>query len=299
MRPRFLAPRLFLGLIAVSFGAILIRFASDAPALAVAGWRLGLAALVLVPVALVRGFGHRSMTRGEWVGCAASGCALALHFILWILSLRETSVARSVLFMSTHPFFVAAGSTLFLGERLPRRWAIGGALAVIGGAVIGGADLLAGKAALRGDLLALGAGASAGIYFVIGRHLRKTVSALPYAAVTYAAAAGVVLAAAVLTRTPLTGFSGATYGYLLLLGTVPQLIGHTTFNWALAHLPASRVSILILGEPVGAALLALLLFGETITWLNVAGGAIILVGIYLSLQSEEDPHGHDHRPSQD
>ena len=299
MTPRLLVPRLLLGLVAVSFGAILIRFASEAPALAIAGWRLGLAALVLVPIALLRGFGLRPMTRRELAGCAASGCALALHFILWIVSLQETSVARSVLFMSTHPFFVAAGSTLFLGERLPRRWAIGGALAVLGGAVIGGSDLLLGGANLRGDLLALGAGAAAGVYFLFGRHLRKTVPALPYAAATYAVAAGVVLVAAVLTRTPLTGFSGATYGHLLLLGTVPQLIGHTTFNWALAHLPASRVSVLILGEPVGAAILALLLFGESLTWLNVAGGAIILVGIYLSLQSEEDSHGHDHRPSQD
>ena len=299
MTPRFLVPRLVLGLVAVSFGAILIRFASEAPPLAVAAWRLSLAALVLLPAALFRHSGLSKMTREELAACAISGCALALHFILWIYSLQETSVARSVLFVSTHPIFVAVGSFLFLKERLPRRWMLGAGLALLGGMVIGLTDMLAGGAALRGDLLALGGGAAAGVYLLIGRQVRRTVSAVAYAGVAYTIAAGIVVAAAAVTGTPVTGFSGSTVAFLVLLGLVPQLIGHTTFNWALAHLPASRVSVLILGEPVGAAFLAFVFFGETVTWLNVAGGAIILVGIYLSLQSEEDSHGHHHRPSQD
>lgn len=282
---KFLYLRMALGIIAVSFGAIFVRFASDASPLAIAAWRLSIAAIILIPIAGMRR--TRTLTTPTILWCVASGAALALHFILWISSLSYTSVASSVLFVTTHPLFVGLGAYLLLKERPTRSLLLGVSFALLGGALIGLGDLQVTGQALRGDLLAVGGGFMAAVYFMIGQHVRKTVSATEYVAVTYGAAALFVLTLCWITQTPLLGFSSSTIGYLILLGLIPQLLGHSTFNWALKHLPASHVSILILGEPVGSGLLALLFFSERPTGLNLFGATLILIGIYLSLRNKE------------
>ena len=287
---RLLYPRMLLGIVAVSFGAIFVRFASEAGPLAISAWRLSIASLVLIPIAWMSK--QRSLTPQLTVWCLASGAALALHFILWISSLSYTSVASSVLFVTTHPLFVGLGSYIFLTERPSRSLVIGVSLALLGGVLIGFGDLRIAGVAVKGDLLAVGGGLMAAVYFMIGRHVRQSVSATEYVAVTYGTAAILVLAICGITRTSLIGFSGETVGFLVLLGLIPQLLGHSTFNWALKHLPASNVSVVILGEPIGSGLLALLFFREFPTGLNLVGAAIILVGIYLSLRNKERSHVH-------
>ena len=284
-----LYPRIALGIVAVSFGAIFARLANEASPFAVAAWRLTVATLVLVPVAAFRG--ERTLDRRTVLWSVVSGTALAIHFVLWISSLEQTTVASSVLFMSTHPIFVGLGSILFLRERPSGILSAGIVLAVVGGALIGFGDFRFGGPALRGDLLALGGGFMAAVYFLIGRHVRRTVSLPEYAALSYGTAAALVLLLCLATRTPLVGFAPMTYAYLVLLAVVPQLIGHSTLNWALRRLSASRVSVFVLGEPVCSTLLAIGIFGEVPGRLNVLGAAIILVGIYLSLRSEEAPDG--------
>ena len=287
---RLLYPRMVLGILAVSFGAIFVRFASEASPLAIAAWRLSVAAIILIPVAWLRREGTLTPKTTLW--CLASGVALAFHFILWISSLSYTSVASSVLFVTTHPLFVGLGSFLLFKERPSSRLLMGVSIALLGGALIGFGDLhLAGTAA-HGDLLAVGGGLMAAIYFMIGRHVRQTVAATEYVAVTYGAAAMLVLLICGITRTPLIGFSGSTIGFLLLLGLIPQLLGHSTFNWALKHVSAAHVSIMILGEPIGSGFLALLFFHETPHGLNLIGAALILVGIYFSLRTKEQTDDH-------
>jgi drug/metabolite transporter (DMT)-like permease len=283
-------PRMILGVIAVSFGAIFIRFASEASPLAISAWRLAIAAIVLIPMAWMRR--ERSLTPGMALWCLASGSALALHFVLWTSSLSYTSVASSVLFVSTHPLFVGLGSFLLFRERPSRGLLIGVSIAVLGGAFIGFGDIQLAGTAVRGDVLAIGGGLMAAIYFMIGRHVRQTVSVIEYVAATYGMAAVLVLVICWITQTPVIGFSGSTIGFLVLLGLIPQLLGHSTFNWALKHVPASHVSILILGEPIGSGLLALLFFQEVPHGLNLTGAALILVGIYLSLRTKERTHVH-------
>jgi len=285
----FLYPRFALGILAVSFGAIFARLAGEASPFAIAAWRLTLAALVLAPFALFRS--ERSLDRESFLWSLLSGAALSVHFVLWIWSLDYTTVASSVLFVSTHPIFVGFGSILFLRERLSRRLLAGIVLAVAGGALIGFGDVQIGGSALRGDLLALGGGLMAAVYFLIGRRVRRKVSLPEYVAVTYGTAAALVLLLCLVTRTPVLGYAPSTYGYLVLLAVVPQLIGHSTINWALKRLSASRVSIFVLGEPVGSALLAIAFFREVPVGLNLLGAAIILVGIYLSLKGEEGQDG--------
>lgn len=282
---RTLVPRMVVGIAAVSFGAIFIRLAADAPPLAASAWRLMVAAVLLVPLALVRR--KRTLTPPATLWCVASGIALALHFILWISSLSYTSIASSVLFVTTHPLFVGLGSFLVWKERPARSLWMGASVAVFGGAILGFGDLQLTGNALIGDGLAVGGGLMAAVYFMIGRHVRRTVDATEYVAVTYSVAALLVLVLCAATRTPLFSYSGTTIGFLLLLGLIPQLIGHSTFNWALRHLPASHVSILILGEPVGSGLLAFLIFREAPAGLNLVGAALILGGIYLSLRHKE------------
>ncbi len=284
-----LYPRIALGIVAVSFGAIFARLAGEASPFAIAAWRLTLAALVLAPLALFRK--QRTIGRRSLIWAGVSGVALALHFVLWISSLEHTTVASSVLFVSTHPIFVGLGSILFLRERLSRPLLAGIALAVVGGALIGFGDVRFGGSALRGDLLALGGGLMAAIYFLIGRRVRRTVSLSEYIAVSYGTAALFVLLLCLATRTPMIGYAPSTYGYLVLLAAVPQLIGHSTINWALRRLSASRVSVFVLAEPVGSALLAVPFFGEVPGGLNLLGAAVILAGIYLSLRSEEEQDG--------
>lgn len=290
--PRQLYPRMILGIVAVSFGAILVRFASEASPLAISAWRLSLAAIVLVPIAWIQK--SRTLTPRMVLWCLVSGAALALHFILWTSSLVYTSIASSVLFVTTHPLFVGLGSYLLFKERPSRRLIFGVFIAVLGGALIGLGDIQLSGPAVLGDVLAIGGGLMAAIYFMIGRHVRQTVSAIQYVALTYASAAVFVLLACGVTQTPIVGFSGSTIGFLILLGLIPQLIGHSTFNWALKHVSASRVSIMILGEPVGAGLLALLFFREVPGLLNLAGAALILGGIYLSLRNKERTHVHEY-----
>ncbi len=287
---RSLVPRMILGIVAVSFGAIFVRLAADAPPLAASAWRLTIAASILVPVAWMGR--RRTLTPRAVLWCIASGAALALHFVLWISSLSYTSVASSVLFVTTHPLFVGLGSFVLWGERPSRSLWIGASLSLLGGGIIGVGDLRLAGNALLGDALAVGGGLMAAIYFMIGRHVRRTVSATEYVAVTYSAAAVFVLILCAITSTPLLSYSGKTMGFLLLLGLIPQLIGHSTFNWALRHLSASHVSILILGEPVASGILAWMIFGEAPAGLNLLGAALILGGIYLSLRHKEPSHVH-------
>ncbi len=281
--------RIAVGIVAVSFGAIFARLAGEASPFAVAAWRLTVAALVLVPPALLRK--PRTIDRRSFGLSALSGVALAAHFVLWISSLEQTTVASSVLFVSTHPIFVGLGAIVFLRERLSRALIGGIVLVIAGGALIGFGDFGFGGTALRGDLLALGGGIMAAVYFLIGRRVRQTVSVTEYVAVSYGTAAVLVLLLCAVTRTPVIGYAPSTYGYLVLLALVPQALGHSTINWALRRLAATRVSVFVLGEPIGSTLLAIPFFREIPGGLNLLGAAIILVGIYLSLRSEEDHHG--------
>lgn len=277
---------LFLGILAVSSSALLIRYAqNEAPSLVIAAFRMGFSALILLPVALPRHQAElRRLSRKELGLAALGGGLLALHFASWILSLEYTSVASSVVLVTTNPLWVALLAPLFLKERLSRAVIIGMLVALAGGALValssGGLNL--GSEAMLGNLLALvGAWTGAG-YILIGRRLRPVLPLTPYIFLVYGMAALVLAGMLAFSGLPVLGFSGEVYIYMLLLALLPQLLGHSSFNWALAHLPASFVSIALLGEPVGAIILAFFLLGETPGLLELLGGALILAGIFIA-----------------
>jgi len=300
--PRLVLPfALGIAILAVSTASILIRFAQqDAPSITIAALRLAIATVFLAPLAIARhGPELRVLQRRELLLAAMSGTFLALHFATWISSLEYTTVASSVVLVSTGPLWVALLSPLFLGERLTRGTLVGLALAVVGGSIIaaGGActwdggircvDLgrIAERSNLWGNFLALvGAWAVSG-YLILGRRLRATLSLVPYIFLVYGFAAMVLVVAALITHSLVLALPPIAYGWILLLAIVPQLIGHSTYNWALRYLPAALVAITTLGEPVGSAVLAYFMLDERPGPFVLSGAVLIMAGIYLAARS--------------
>ncbi len=286
------------GIVAVSTASILIRYAQPATSsLTIAAGRLVFATLALAPFALARHGGTLArLTARDLRLAALAGIFLAAHFALWIASLERTTVARSVVLVTTTPLWVGLLSPLVLREPLTRRLALGIALALAGGVIVGlgdagGTRAVAGPAgrALLGDLMALsGAWMMAG-YLMVGRRLRAGLALVPYVFVVYGMAAVVLVVALTATGRSLFGLAPATYLWLTLLALVPQLLGHSSFNWALRYLPASFVAIALLGEPVGSSALAWGLLHEVPTPLELGGAVLILAGIAVAALSAPPP----------
>ena len=280
---------LSMGVVAISSASLIIRFAQaeGVPTLSIAAWRLVFASLFLLPYAWATHRDEiRDLSRQELALAVASGVFLGLHFAAWIASLGYTSVASSVVLVSMGPLFVGLGSWLFLGERPTVRLAAGILLAAVGSVVISWGDLGQGQDHLLGDLLALvGAVMMAG-YLMIGRKVRARRSLTAYIALVYGVAMLTLLAIALVGRQPMLGFSPPAYGWMLALGLVSQLVGHSTLNWALQYLSATYVSIITLTEPLGSSILTYIVLDETVSWSTAAGGALILGGIYIASQSE-------------
>ena len=285
-----------IGVLAVSTASVFIRLAQqDAPSIVIAAYRLGLATLLLAPMAYWRQRAVlRTLGRQQWVLLLAAGALLGLHFAAWVTSLEFTTVASSTLLVGTLPLFVGILSPLLLREVPGPALVTGMILAIVGGGLIAISDACAPRGmqfgcpplgeflrgpALYGDGLALVGAITGAGYFVIGRHLRTGMPLLAYIFVVYGIAAIVLLADALSAGLPLGGYQSGTYLWFLLLALVPQLIGHSSYNWALGYLPAAFVAIALVGEPVGATALAWLLLSETPTWLQLLGVLLALTGI--------------------
>ncbi len=297
---------LFFGVLAISSGSILVRLAQgeDMPSLVIAAWRLTLASLVLLPLALrYRRSELQQMTRSAWGLAVLSGFMLALHFASWISSLAYTSVASSTVLVTTSPLWVGLTAPFLLEEALSKALKIGIPLAMLGSVLIGVADVLAvvdGRLVfsftqftnqpnpLLGNGLALIGAVAASAYLLIGRRLRFGMSLLSYTAVVYSAAAFFLVILALVSGYNLLGYSSIAYLVMILMALFPQLVGHSSYNWALGFLPAASVSIIVIAEPVGATLLAFLVFKEIPNGLTLAGSALLLAGIvYASLPARK------------
>jgi drug/metabolite transporter (DMT)-like permease len=253
---------------------------SRAPAATLAFYRLALTVLIFLPAWPRDSRPLAGLPGADRWAAAAAGGLLGVHFLTWIASLGMTSVASSVVLVSTHPLWVAAWSALVWHERLSRRGAAGIATALTGTAVLALGDGVGGLS-LAGDLLALVGAASFAGYLLVGRNLRSRIAVLPYATAVYAVAAVALLPALLVLRAPLWPYPARQWLLFAALAVVPTVGGHTVFNWSLAYLPATAVSVALLWEPVGASLLAWWLLGQPPTASDVAGGALVLAGIAL------------------
>lgn len=280
-RPLILLP---IGIIAISTASIFIKLC-DAPSLVIAAYRMTIASLLLLPLASHQRIWKKwNKEEAKWL--ALSGLFLALHFSFWIASLKFTSVASSVVLVSTNPLFVGLGEWIFFKEALRWNLILGIALSVVGSGLISFGDMTFSKEALLGDGLALLGAITASGYLLVGRKMRKKKDLLSYIFPVYSISAIILIFFSLFFKKPFFGFSSVTYLYLFLLALIPQLVGHTTFNWALRYLPTSIVAITILGEPVGSTLLAYFILREGLTVLKIAGGSLILIGISIALQKK-------------
>ncbi|WP_254273956.1 DMT family transporter [Haloarcula marina] len=281
---------LVVAVLAVSTSAILVR-ASEAPAAVAAFYRVLLTTAIVAPLAVTRNPDAFSrLKRRDVVAAAATGVALAVHFATWFESLAWTSVAASVTLVQSQPLFVAVGAWAVLDERVTRGTALGILVAVGGIVVMSLGELLGGGVGpdpLYGNALALVGGVTAAAYVLAGRSLRQRFPLFPYVTVVYAVAAVCLFAFVLEQGHPVTGYAPREWVLFSLMALGPGLFGHTVLNWALGHLESSLVSVSLLGEPVGSALLALLLFSEVPGSWTLVGGAVVLCGVAVTARSRQ------------
>jgi len=294
---------IIVGILAASTASLFIRFAQDfAASIIIAAYRLGVATLLISPFVLTKKRAELgSITKREILLAILSGIFLAIHFSTWIKSLEYTTVASSVVLVSTVPLWVALFSPILLKESITKPVLSGMVLAFVGVIIIAVSDVCSvehgglvcptyntffrGEAFL-GDLLALAGAVSAAMYVIIGRSLRQRVSLLSYVFVVYGIASVVLIALALFSNNPISGYPNMAYVWFILLAIIPQLLGHSSLNYALGYLSAAFVSIVLLGEPIGATILAYIFLGEVPTIMKVSGAVLILAGIYIASISD-------------
>ncbi|MCC7118960.1 MAG: DMT family transporter [Anaerolineales bacterium] len=301
-KPAALPFIILIAILAISTSSIFIRLAQahHVPSLVIATLRVTFATLLLAPLALTKYLEQiKRLTRTEILLGGLAGFFLAIHFATWITSLEYTSVASSAVFVTTGPLWVALLSPVLLNEKLSRWALLGLGLSLVGGIIVGLADACAwdggfnctgaesifkGKV-MWGNFLALcGAWAVTG-YLIIGRKIRAGLTLIPYIFLVYGMASVTLIIFTLVSGNTVFGYEPKAYFWIFLLALIPQLIGHSTYNWSLKYLSASLVSITTLGEPIGSAVLAFFILSEAPPLLTYCGGALILAGIYLSSRS--------------
>ncbi|GAB7049884.1 DMT family transporter [Catenuloplanes indicus] len=272
---------LAVAVVAITTSSPLIAFAA-APGLAIAFWRNALAVGVLTPVAIVRRRAEFRALAGPYrrqlLFCVLSGVALAAHFAAWVPSIKLTSVAAATALVCTQPVWqglIALGQ----GRRLPWVTWAGIGVAVAGAAAATGADLGVSGEAVLGDLLAIAGGVFAAVYTALGERARSTLSTTTYTTVCYGVCALVLLAACLTVGVDLGGYPGSTWLAILGLAAGAQLLGHSMFNFALRRVSATTVSILILLEVPGAALLAWAWLGQAPPAATLPGVLLVVIGV--------------------
>ena len=289
-----ISPKLALAvsIVAVSTASILIRMSSSPP-LIIAFYRMFFSTLLLLPF-FVQSDGFNKVKETGQNGLfnlIGVGVVLAVHFASWITSLNMTSVASSVIFVHVDPIFVAVVSHFFFKERITGRTLIGIIVAFVGATVIAVGDMSVGEMNFIGDMLALVGAVMLGVYILAGRKIRQTLDLISYVTPVYATSSLVLGISSIATRTPLLGYPVNEYLLFLVIAIVPMIFGHTVYNWTLKYLTAPIVSISLLGEPVGASILAYILLDEIPSLMVFVGGVVTLLGILICVFKSDETVG--------
>jgi drug/metabolite transporter (DMT)-like permease len=291
VRPSLVSAVLLLAVLGVSLSGPLVRLSTAHP-IAIAVWRLIFSlAIIAVPLTVRAGWRQWRTLDARLLSLAVlGGILLALHFWSWNSSVEMTTIAASVVLVNTQPLIVGLLSTAWLGEAPTRQQWVGIGVAMLGAMIVVAPDLmqsgalsLRGRAAI-GDLLALAGAITAAGYYTIGRRLRVTLDLWAYAALVYGTCLITLLAIAFTLGVSLGPFPAREYEIFALLALGPMLLGHTGMNWALRHVRAYQVNVVLLGEPIFATLLAAFLPGirERPTFVTLVGGVVVLVGVLLA-----------------
>lgn len=278
--PKSVALFLAVGILAASQSGNIIRLA-DAPPLAIAAWRLLIAAVLLAPLAGRRLRVLRTLGRRKLALLLLAGATLAAHFVAWIAAVQHTTVANAATFFAVNPVLTATAAHFLFGERVSKRL-VGSILLGLGGVLaIAAADLRFGREHLLGDGLAVLCSLLFTIYFLLGKRLRAELDSRVYVTALYGIAGICGVLCAPLVGTPLAGFSGTTWIAFLLMALVPTMVGHTSMNHALRYVDAGRISTLTLSEPLLAGLVALVVWGEPVRPATAVGYVLICLSVLL------------------
>ena len=276
---------LALGVACISTAAVIIRMI-EAPAISIVLYRMGIASLFLLPITIAkRKTQVLHLSFQDICLCTISGVALALHFGSWITSLGYTSIASSVILVTTSPLLVAILSRIYFHESINRNVCFGLMFGLTGAFILTIGDRYVGKQEFYGDVLAMIGALSFAIYLMIGRKLRQHISNLNYVTIVCLVASTILLLTSILTNTQMLGFNYHTLWLLLILAIIAQLIGHSSITWALGKINATLVSIAIMAEPIGATMLAWFVLNEPPSWTNSLGGILIFAGIFLAFRN--------------
>jgi drug/metabolite transporter (DMT)-like permease len=277
---------LLLAVTSVSWASIFIKL-SDAPFLIIAFYRMGLASLFLLPFFIKKGLtDYKVLTGKEILLCFLSGIFLGFHFVTWISSLAYTSVSSSVVIVATQPVFVALLTPLILKEKIDLWVFIAILIALTGIFIIAGGDVKIGGENLKGDFLSLIGAIMAALYLTLGRSIRRKLNLLPYIFLVYSISTGVIFIFCLFSGVNFSPLTWRNLILFILLALIPTLIGHTFYNYILKYVKAHLVGMTILGEPLGATLLAFLILKEIPAITIYIGGILIFIGIWIAVWRE-------------
>ncbi|MEK3904894.1 MULTISPECIES: DMT family transporter [unclassified Paenibacillus] len=271
-----------IGIVAISFSSIFIKW-SSAPVSVQGMYRLLFTSLLMLPFARPYSGALFKLRRKDWLLLGVSGVMLALHFLLWMGSLNYTSVASSTMIMALEPLFIMLGAYILYKERNSVFAILGMAIAIFGVTFIGWGDIGLSAENLKGDMLSVGGTVAVAAHMLLGQKLVARMPSYLYSLIVFIAAAIVFAVYNLVTGTPFFDYPAREWGIFVLLAVVPTVFGHILFNWLLQYTSATTVSMNILGEPVGASILAFLLLGEQLSGLQWAGGVLVMAGLGVYL----------------
>ena len=272
---------IIIGVISISLSAILVKLAK-ADAGVIAFYRLLFSVLIMSPIFFYKYIPElKELNKRDWVFSSIAGIFLAFHFILWFESLNYTSVASSTVLVTLQPLFAFIGTYFFFKEKLSVKTILSGIIAIIGSFLISWGDFKVNGSALYGDLLALIACALITGYLLFGQDVRKRISLITYTMVVYSCSTVCLFFYVLIKGESFGPYSSMTWIWFLLLAIIPNLLGHTLFNWAVKWVSTNVISVSVLFEPIGAAILAYLVFNEKLIATQIIGGFIVIVGLLL------------------
>jgi drug/metabolite transporter (DMT)-like permease len=270
-----------IGVISVSMSAIFVKLA-DADAGVIAFYRMLFSVLIMAPFFLSKYTSEiKRLSNRDWIFSSIAGIFLAFHFILWFESLNYTSVASSTVLVTLQPIFAFIGTFYFFKERLSFKTILSGLIAIAGSVLISWGDFKISGTALYGDMLALIACALVTAYLLFGQDVRKRLSLVTYTFVVYGVTTITLFFYVLLKGESFGPYPSVDWLWFLLLAIIPNLLGHTLFNWSLKYISTNVISIAILFEPVGATVLAFYIFKEYLIPSQIIGGIVVIIGIML------------------
>lgn len=272
---------IIIGVISISFSAIFVKLA-EADSGVIAFYRMLFSVLIMAPLFLKNNVHEiKTLNKRDWIFSTIAGIFLAFHFILWFESLNYTSVASSTVLVTMQPLFAFVGTYIFFKERITIQAILSGLIAILGSVLISWGDFKVSGSALFGDILALIACALVTAYFLFGQDLRKRLSLITYTMIVYSISTVCLFFYVLIIGESFGPYPFMTWVWFILLAIMPNLLGHSLFNWSIKWVSANFISIAILFEPIGAAILALFIFGEKLFATQIVGGLIVIIGIML------------------